>query len=680
MQTKTFRVRIREALAKPALQAALDYNSEKRKTAFSQAFQELPQADFHRAQARQARQRVIDQLDDYLSQFIQAAQANGMQVHRAANGEEAVLLVKEIAANHSARLMVKAKTMVSEEIELNQAMEAEGIEIVETDLGEFIVQLRGERPGHILTPAVHLRRAEVGQTFTEKLGTPYTEDVIQLTQVARRTLREKFLSADIGVSGVNFGVAENGVLCILTNEGNGRMCTTLPRVHIALMGMERLVANMDDLAKMLKVLPRASTGQKLTVYTNLIRGPRQNGEPDGAGERHLIILDNGRSGLRSGPFAEALNCLRCGACLNVCPVFREIGGHAYVGESGQVSVYSGPIGSVIAPGLFGVQNFGNLARASSLCGACREACPVDIDLPSMLLKVRAEQAPGESLASPSKIPFALRTGLSLYSWVASSPWRFHTVQKLAGIFSGLVANAAGWIRLPAFTGWGYAKDFPRPAVKTFREQFSARSAPTLDAMASNKAQETVGQVSNEPQIETPAEEQLVKQFQREVEALGAEFIQCTHSNLSEKISEVLRDAGCNRIWGWDDANFPEGLFNKIAQEGIAVVSASGSVHELAQIKAGLTGVTAAAAETGTLAIPGGPGRPLMASLLPEIHLAVLHQEQIVQTLEQLFHNPELFTPSSAALVSGPSRTGDIELTLTVGVHGPKRVVVFCLPA
>ena len=671
-----FKNKIRLALKNPVLQAALDYNSERRKDAYNQAFHNLSKPDFHKEQARLARQRVIDDLDSYLEQFIRNASANGITVYRAANGNEAVNLVKEISARRSAHLMVKSKTMVSEEIDLNHSLEADGYEIVETDLGEYIVQLRGERPGHILTPAVHLRRAEVGQTFAEKLGVPYTDDVVTLTQVARRMLREKFLTADIGISGVNFGVAENGLLCVLTNEGNGRMCTTVPPVHIALMGMERLVANMDDLAKVLRVLPRASTGQKITVYTNLIQGPRREYEEDGPEERYLIILDNGRGNLRKGSYAEALNCIRCGACLNVCPVFREIGGHAYVGEEGQVSVYSGPIGSVIAPGLFGVENFGNLARASSLCGACKDACPVGIDLPAMLLQIRAEQADGSNLVSSTGVPKMSVLGLKIYSRLASSPWWFHTAQKLAGFFGGILANPQGWIRMPAVTGWGYAKDFPQPARKSFHKLYADRKKNLQQITAESTSFENLEAAPVRlSEFEEP--EDLLTWFQVELEAVGGEFVLCSKQELSKRIVKFLQKEDCNRIWAYDEAHLPNNLLNRISEHEIEVFKSYKTIQEMASIKIGLTGCSAALAETGSIALTAGKGQPLLASVLPEIHLVVITEDQIVRSLEELFHLPGLLTPSAAALVSGPSRTGDIELTLTIGVHGPKRVIVFC---
>jgi L-lactate dehydrogenase complex protein LldF len=378
------------------------------------------------------RAEVIARLDEYLQTFSAKAAKNGLIVHRAADADEAVNLVLQIAGTSAAgKLVAKSKSMVSEEIELNHALEREGARVVETDLGEYIVQLRGEKPAHIITPAVHLRRHEVGQLFQEKLGIPFTDDISVLTSAARKLLREVFLTADVGISGVNFGVAETGTLCIVTNEGNGRMVTTVPPVHIALMGMERLVPTLDDLALMLSLLPRSATAQKLTVYTQLLHSPRRPDEVDGALQRHLIIVDNGRSRIRNSRLQESLYCIRCGACLNACPVFREIGGHAYIGADGKIAPYPGPIGSVVSPGLLGLERFGHLAQASSLCGACKDACPVDIDLPRLLTDVRAgPEKPTASkeaigLSSPSAI------GLRAYGVIASSPRLFEAAQSLA---------------------------------------------------------------------------------------------------------------------------------------------------------------------------------------------------------------------------------------------------------
>ena len=401
MINSPFRTHIRSSIADANLQAALDANADRRTTGRVAAFASLPDWPERRQRAHAVRAEVIAHLDEYLAAFSAKVQANGIEVYRAATPEQAIQRVFEIAGAASTRvtgdgtgsqiLFAKSKSMVSEEIELNRALERHGHRVVETDLGEYIVQLRGEKPAHIITPAVHLQRRQVGELFQAKLGIAYTDDIPTLTAAARRVLRDVFLSADIGISGVNFGVAETGTLCIVTNEGNGRMVTSLPPIHIALMGMERLVPTLDDLALMLSLLPRSATGQKLSVYTQLLHSPRRAGEVDGATRRHLIILDNGRSRVRGSELREALYCIRCGACLNACPVFREIGGHAYVGADGAPAPYPGPIGSIISPGLLGSSEFGQLAQASSLCGACKDACPVDIDLPKLLTRVRGRR-------------------------------------------------------------------------------------------------------------------------------------------------------------------------------------------------------------------------------------------------------------------------------------------------
>ncbi|HEX6034062.1 MAG TPA: LUD domain-containing protein, partial [Anaerolineales bacterium] len=349
-----FRTRIRASLANPTLQLALDANAERRVDGRIAALESLPHWREKRQQAHAVRAEVIEHLEEYLEMFISKAKENGTIVHRANDAAEAIKIVLKIMESNVPRrwndtktdegsrrtpiLVAKSKSMVTEEINLNRALEEAGIRVVETDLGEYIVQLRGEKPAHIISPAVHLRREDVGKLFDEKLGIPYTEDIPTLTDTARQVLREVFLTADVGISGVNFGVAETGGICLVSNEGNARMVATLPPVHIALMGMERLVRNLDDLALMLSLLARSATTQKLSVYTQLVHSPFPGQQ------RHLILLDNGRSRIRNSPLKESLYCIRCGACLNACPVFREIGGHAYG------STYSGPIGSVISAG------------------------------------------------------------------------------------------------------------------------------------------------------------------------------------------------------------------------------------------------------------------------------------------------------------------------------------------
>lgn len=668
----TFRDRIRTSLADENLQIALDANAERRLSARKKAIDSLPE-DWHilRQRANEVRRETVNNLDRYLELFISQVQANGIQVHLASDAKQGVAIVSEIAKQKGARLIVKSKTMVSEEIELNHALEGQGLEVIETDLGEFIIQLRGEPPAHIITPAVHLRKEQVGDTFKEKLGIPYTTDIAAMTVAARKRLRRYFLDADIGISGVNFGVAETGTLCIVTNEGNGRMVTTLPPVHIALMGIERLVPSMDDLSLMLNLLPRSATGQSITVYTSLINSPRHPDDPDGPLERHLILVDNGRSTVRNSPLSEALLCIRCGACLNACPVFAEIGGHAYVGIHGETSTYPGPIGSVISPGLFGQAEFGHLARASSLCGACREACPVDIDLPKLLLRVRAGGTAMQTERTEKTIPLNVALALRLYTWLARDPNRFSTALKFIGLLSSIVAPRSSWLRLPAITGWGYSKDFPRPARVPFRERWSNETSK-IHAGMGKTGQTDKTDVDESNAAIAPRQDSLVERCEAELSALDASFTYCSQEELPKLILEAINKLGVDSILSWDEGLLPEGLIQNLRRNGIEV-----SQDFDPQVQLGLSGAIAAVAETGTIVLPSGNGRGQFVSLTPEVHFAVLDSKRIYHNLSQVLSLPELKQAAAISLISGPSRTADIEMTLTIGVHGPSHVHVFC---
>jgi L-lactate dehydrogenase complex protein LldF len=657
-----FKEKIREKISDNALQAALDGNAEKRVKGRISAFASIPDWRERRQKAHAIRADVIEHLDQYLDQFIAKVKEHGFIVHRAETGEEAARMVLEIAQIHNAKLVAKSKSMVSEEINLNHILEAVGIHAVETDLGEYIVQLRGERPSHIITPAVHLRRHEVGQLFSEKLGIPYTEDIPTLTATARTVLRDIFLTADIGLSGVNFGVAETGTLAIVTNEGNGRMCTTLPPVHIALMGMERLLPTLDDLALFLSLLPRSATGQKLSVYTQLIHGSEgpESSFRSKQQEKHIIILDNGRSRMRASPLREALYCIRCGSCLNACPIFREIGGHAYLGTDGSIAPYPGPIGSVVSPGLFGLDKFGHLAQASTLCGACKDACPVDIDLPGMLSRVRAGMA-SEPKAEGVGMPAFVKIGLRGFKWAATIPWLFGSGQRMLG---WLAFPLPSYFRIPAITGWGFSKDFPRP-VKPFRDRWQGlqqnlneknlpqqnMTSPTVDQQAVLKAQP--------PQL----------QFAEELKLVGGNAIFIHPEDLLASLVRFLKSHDINRIQSWDE--IPGLHLDRLTESGFIVERSADP-----EIKAGVTSALAGIADTGTLVIPAGEGQPLTASLLPEIHIAILPASKILPSLPDALQLNEVRNSPSTVLVTGPSRTADIEMTLTIGVHGPKELHVF----
>jgi L-lactate dehydrogenase complex protein LldF len=670
----TFHKHIQQSLANENLQIALDANAERRIAAREQAMGTLSEPrQILRQRAKEIRWQTINDLDQYLDQFIKSARANGMIVHRAADKEQAVQIVLRIAEEKGARLIAKSKTMVSEEIGINHALEAAGLQVIETDLGEYIIQLRDESPSHIITPAVHLRKEEVGDTFRDKLGIPYTTDIPVMAAAARERLRETFLEADIGLSGVNFGVAESGTICLVTNEGNGRMVTTLPPVHIALMGIERLVPRMDDLALMLELLPRSATGQKITVYTNLINSPRSPQEPDGPLERHLVLVDNGRQAMRESSLAEALLCIRCGACLNACPVFAEIGGHAYVNDEGESSTYPGPIGSIVSPGLFGQAEFGHFARASSLCGACKDACPVDIDLPKLLLRVRAGGATLNSRIEERGVPFKVYMGLRFYTWFATNSKRFGLALKLAGFLSKIIAPKSDWLCMPSFTGWGYSKDLPRPASQPFRERW----ANGLDQKASHYgAKYRGGEADNSEDsqdVRDSQEKDLIEGFADELVALDGIFSLCNREELPHLVLKELQKRGISRILSWEEDQLPDELIDSLRSHGIQV---SEQFEE--DIKVGITGALSAIAETGTIVLASGKGRAQFVSLTPEIHFVVLRSSDVVENIYRTLELPDLRTSSATTFISGPSRTADIEMTLTLGVHGPREVLVFCL--
>ncbi|MBK8986774.1 MAG: iron-sulfur cluster-binding protein [Chloroflexi bacterium] len=380
------------------LQGALDRALSHFREARGNALSAVPDVEALRDHLKAIRQTTIANLAEHLETFERSAQANGAHVHWARTAAEASQIVVDIARAHNVKLVAKSKSMMTDEIRLNQALEAAGITPVETDLGEWIIQLSQEPPYHIIAPAVHKTKGQVIELFEHESGESLSAaDIPALTAVARRMLRAKFLAADMGVSGGNLAVAETGSVVLVTNEGNGRMVTTLPRVHVAVMGIEKIAPTWDEAAVWLSLLARSATGQPLSIYTTAITGPARPGDVDGPQEVHVVLVDNGRSRLLNTPYEEVLQCLRCGACLNVCPVYREAGGHAYG------SPYTGPIGAVVSPLLFGLEQYEALPHASSLCGACKDVCPVRIDLPRMLLALRQEEVAQGIIAGPEAL-------------------------------------------------------------------------------------------------------------------------------------------------------------------------------------------------------------------------------------------------------------------------------------
>ena len=422
----------------------------------------LPDAPELRERAYRIKQETMANLDRYLEQMADAVEARGGNVFFASDGEDAIRYVADLARRKGARIIAKSKSMATEEIELNRRLEEDhadlGLEIVETDLGEWIAQLAGETPSHIVGPILHMSRQRVADILSDVAGEKLPPNVEELTKFARKRLREKFLAADIGMTGANFGVAETGTICTVTNEGNARLVTSVPPVHVVVMGIEKLVPRFEDLSTFVQLLARSGTGQKITVYTNFITGPRAEGELDGAEELHLILLDNGRSKLLGTEFEEALYCIRCGACLNVCPVYRQTGGHTYG------STYSGPIGAVITPLLKGDKEAKDLPHASSLCGACSEACPVGIPLHDLLLKLRNRQVE-EGLAGKAQ-----SVAFKGFENTMRSP-ALYRISGKAGRLAQKPLEKDGSIRpLPGpLSGWTNTRDLPPLAPKSFRE-------------------------------------------------------------------------------------------------------------------------------------------------------------------------------------------------------------------
>jgi L-lactate dehydrogenase complex protein LldF len=448
-----------QALANSSLQTALSRLGDILGTGNRRGYAALADSDQLRSYAKHIKEHTLAHLDRYLEQLEAAVQKRGGQVHWARTAAEARSIVVNLARQAHCTRAVKSKSMTSEEIHLNEALQAAGLEVTETDFGEFIIQLTGERPSHIVAPALHHTRQSVAAVLSKQAGVELPAEPRILAQTGRRLLREKFRIADLGISGVNFAVAETGTVVLVTNEGNGRLTTTWPRVHIALMGMEKVIPRLIDLPAYLKLLARAASGQAISVYTTLLTGPRGPGELDGPEEFHLVILDNGRTRILGSPFRESLQCIRCGACLNACPVYRRIGGHAYGG------VYSGPIGSILTPLYDSVSDNPHLPHASSLCGACQAACPVKINIPHMLIGLRELQHQSRGGRSEA---LAYR----LWAALLRRPWLYRAVLRLTGLVSWAFTDD-GWLRwLPgAAGGWTQTRDFPVPAARPFRERW-----------------------------------------------------------------------------------------------------------------------------------------------------------------------------------------------------------------
>ncbi len=458
------------AIADIGLKKALDRANGNSVASRLRGYAETTDAPALRQQARAARLRALNKLPELLETLEKRLTENGAHVLWAANGEECNQLVVDIARKHDVHKIVKGKSMATEETELNHKLEAEGLEVVETDLGEFVAQLAQEKPSHIVGPIIHMSKERVSDLFVEHLGIEPTSEPRALTKIARIHLRQKYIHADMGITGANFAIAETGTLAIVTNEGNGRMVGSLPRVHVVVVGIEKVIETPDDFGSLVQMLVRANGGGGISVYVQLISGPARVEDLDGPEEMYVILLDNGRSRIHGQEdYAEMLACLRCGACLNNCPVYQNVGGHAYG------SVYSGPMGAVITPLMFGLENATPLPHASSLCGACKEACPVDIDIPRMLLKLRGD------LVEAGKSDRTISLGIKGWAIAMKSPLLYAASGTMARGLTRIQAGKGGVLhKLPGPLGnWTKNRDFPAFAPQSFHQMWVERKKAKL---------------------------------------------------------------------------------------------------------------------------------------------------------------------------------------------------------
>jgi L-lactate dehydrogenase complex protein LldF len=449
-------------LADPKVQKALRNAKGKLVVARAKVIRELDNFEEIREDSARIRDFGLLNMDVLLEEWEKRATAAGTIVHWAETAKEVNDLVIEIARKHQVRKIIKSKSMLGEETNLNHALEEAGLVVRETDLGEYIIQQFGETPSHIIAPAVHKSKDDIADLFAEKHKRPRLDDITALTHEAREILRPDFLDADMGISGANFLVAETGSSMIVTNEGNGRMTTTMPRVHVAITGVEKIVPTLEDVSSLLRLLTRSATGQSISNYLSFTTGPKRAGDKDGPGEFHVIIVDAGRTKILASEIREALRCIRCGACMNHCPVYQNIGGHAYGW------VYPGPIGSILTPAYQGIEKAIDLPNAATLCNQCGVVCPVKIPLPDLMRKLREQQV------EKNLRPWTERAGLRIWAWMAARPRIYGTVVRIASRMGKWLGDRGGLLhRLPgAGAQWTSGRDLPAPRGKTFRELYA----------------------------------------------------------------------------------------------------------------------------------------------------------------------------------------------------------------
>jgi L-lactate dehydrogenase complex protein LldF len=701
----------RQSLRDTQLRANLGRATRTIRDKRARVVEEVPDWEELREAGARIKDRALLDLDAQLERLEAAVRAAGGEVHWARDGAEANRIVAGIAHWHGVGEVVKVKSIATDEIKLNDALAAAGVAAVETDLAELIIQLGNDVPSHILVPAIHKNRAEIRDLFRRELDLPeLTDEPTALTEAARVHLRRKFLDARMGVSGANFAVAETGTVCVFESEGNGRMCTTLPEVLVTVMGIEKVVPSWRDMEVFLQLLPRSSTGERMNPYTSLWSGVRSG---DGPGEFHLVLLDNGRTrALADRVGRQALRCIRCSACLNVCPVYARAGGHAYG------SVYPGPIGAILTPQLVGVERAGSLPYASSLCGACAEVCPVKIDIPEVLVHLRAQVAASRPRLDPETL------AMKALARTFSSRERYERAQRIGRVAQRPLTRDGRISHAPRpLAAWTSSRDLPGVARQTFREWWresrgsgvrpgplpaapagagssargragssAAARAPssardgTARAAVLGRIRDALGpdrgplaDIPRDYRTSDPREPaEAVALFAERAAEYRATVHRLPEIEVPNSVARICSSHGARRV------GVPAGFPDDWQPAGVELVEdAVLSPHELDGLDGALTGCAVAIAETGTFVLDGGPGQGRRAlTLVPDLHVCVVREEQVValvpEAVERLADAVREGRPLT--LVSGPSATSDIELNRVEGVHGPRTLHVLIVAA
>ncbi len=686
-ESADFRSRAAAALKDAQLQRALANVPTgfiaKRKKALSR----LPEFPALVRQVSAMRRKALARQGALLPRFIERAEAKGATVHLVADAAEARNTIRRILQRRGVRLVVKGKSMTAEEIRLNPALEDAGIEVVETDLGEYIIQLRREAPSHIVAPAIHLKIDQIADDFRRAHDDLPSQRPLLSAQAlaaeARAVLREKFLAADAGITGANALIAETGGVMLITNEGNGDLCATNPKLHIVVAGVEKLVPDWRSALAVARVLPRSATGQEITVYATFHGGARRAGEPDGPQETHIVLLAESRERLLAGPFAEMLACIRCGACLNHCPVYQLTGGHAYG------RVYSGPMGIVLGRAVFGIEGGGLLAdgveEACTLCNRCAEVCPAGIDLPGLIRRWR------KAAVAAGKARGLARTGQKLHAALAARPKWYRRAAAAGARALRLLRSWPGLVRrLPGLREWTETGRAPPAAAgETFLERHAGKTFPAEE-------KRTGALPSPAPLLRRKEEkkEAACRDIPETTDSLMPARAQVAGAAAVEQFITFSEEAGApvHRVASLDEAAAvmaqvlgETGLEKRIFAHPALAWTAEEPARVDAfspEVPAALMPAPAGVAETGTLLFASGPEAPVRAHLLPDVLFAWLEEEAIVgsyetalkRTFGESLHNARAL-PRSVLFVTGPSRTADVEQTLVLGAHGPRAVHV-----